>query len=383
MTAAGLWPELRPEHRLLLGLCRLNIEPAQREAVAVVMAEHADGIDWGAFVDQACRHRVLPLVSRNFERYGLHRGGDGRIAVPYWWLFEGSVRANRERNLVLAAEYGKVVDALNDAGVRYAVRKGAALGERLYPDPALRITRDLDVLIAPDDRVRAAEALARLGYAPGTPSSDGSTVAPFSRQTQAFWRTYLATEPPLHRAAGYAGLDWYVVDLTTSLLHSGGRRVDSTELLASAPTARLYGRLGRVLPWPDWLVNLAVHLYEESVSVHHIKRGKDLRLQKFVDIAAVCGVAGGADEWRTFTARGAEYGVGAETYHALFHTERLFPGTVPAWVLDELRPGDTTYLDQYGQLDGAPHRWDDPFLRRLFDPRRARRVHARSRIPMG
>jgi hypothetical protein len=49
-------------------------------------------------------------------------------------------------------------------GLHYAVIKGAATRELTYDDPALRTCGDIDVLVAPDQRVAAARALTSLGY---------------------------------------------------------------------------------------------------------------------------------------------------------------------------------------------------------------------------
>jgi len=112
---------------------------------------------------------------------------------PLWWqVFESRAAWPDEadqalhRKLVatkLAAEasYRRQADALNvvrerlDAeGLAHVVIKGAHLRERVYPEPALRISGDIDLLVAKDDRDRAVVALVGLGF---TLVSDSSTVS--------------------------------------------------------------------------------------------------------------------------------------------------------------------------------------------------------------
>ena len=53
---------------------------------------------------------------------------------------------------------------LERGGVTYAVMKGAATRELIYDDPALRTCSDIDILVAPDQRIEAARILIASGY---------------------------------------------------------------------------------------------------------------------------------------------------------------------------------------------------------------------------
>lgn len=54
--------------------------------------------------------------------------------------------------------------ALEGAGIEYALIKGAASRVLLRDNPAIRTCYDLDLLVRPDDRVRAASALVAAGF---------------------------------------------------------------------------------------------------------------------------------------------------------------------------------------------------------------------------
>jgi hypothetical protein len=57
------------------------------------------------------------------------------------------------------------VDELFSAqGIAYVVMKGVHVRECIYPDPAVRPASDIDILIAPQDRRRAAQLLLDNGY---------------------------------------------------------------------------------------------------------------------------------------------------------------------------------------------------------------------------
>jgi len=68
--------------------------------------------------------------------------------------------------LFLAQEHAlrDVDTALENVGIEYAVIKGAANRLLLYDNPAIRACHDLDLLVRPKDRVRAAAALVEAGF---------------------------------------------------------------------------------------------------------------------------------------------------------------------------------------------------------------------------
>jgi hypothetical protein len=74
------------------------------------------------------------------------------------------------------------VDGLFEAqDIPYAVIKGAHVRECVYPDPALRPASDIDILISPSDRRRAARALIGAGYEPHPEPANVSHEATFSQ----------------------------------------------------------------------------------------------------------------------------------------------------------------------------------------------------------
>jgi len=74
------------------------------------------------------------------------------------------------------------LDRLFEAeGIAYAAMKGVHVRECVYPDPALRPASDIDILISPTDRRRAAQALVAAGYLVHAEPANISHEAAFSR----------------------------------------------------------------------------------------------------------------------------------------------------------------------------------------------------------
>ena len=83
--------------------------------------------------------------------------------VSHGW--QRDLHGTRARNVLLLSELDRALEALDAAGVPAILFKGAAALDRLYDDPGLRPMDDADLLVRPSDRERAADVIARLGYA--------------------------------------------------------------------------------------------------------------------------------------------------------------------------------------------------------------------------
>ena len=114
--------------------------------------------DWPVLVESAARDGVLGLVRRELGRLQIPLPADARRLLERLHASEALWQAHVIHALDAA------LDALEDGGIRTVVLKGPALVERLYPDPFLRCSSDLDILVAEADIDGAVAALGPLGY---------------------------------------------------------------------------------------------------------------------------------------------------------------------------------------------------------------------------
>jgi hypothetical protein len=125
-----------------------------------VAADVWRAIDAGAFCAAADQHGVLPLVA---ERWRADAGGPpAALAARARELARGYAAFDMAREVELRASLA----ALEKAGVRPVLFKGAHLAYSDYPRPDLRPRLDTDVLIPADAGARRAahDALTALGY---------------------------------------------------------------------------------------------------------------------------------------------------------------------------------------------------------------------------
>ncbi|MDI5970993.1 nucleotidyltransferase family protein [Streptomyces sp. SL13] len=367
---------------LLLTLARPRLTQEVCARVRDVLGTHGAGLDWGRFVDLAGRHGVLPLVGRNLIRHRLAQSDEGRPLAPYRWIYSYAYEGNRRRNQALADEYAKVLRAVDDAGIAYAIRKGQPLVDTVYGDPGARRVGDLDLLLRRDTLARVADALTDLGYAQGRQSQNGERIEPFDRRTQLFWRTKLTNVAlPFVKLSHRDDVELFIIDPCTSLFQvSSGVEADVGDFLDRRVRRTVYGEPSFVMDRTDQLIDACVQLHVEATTLYYIEIGKDLTLLKFLELAELLRAAD-EDVAEEFRRRVDVYDCAGSVAWALHHTALLYPDAVPAALADGFPVADAATLDEYGAFDGQVHRWESDFTTRLFDPARNKDVTARSNVP--
>ena len=374
--------DLRPEHELVLRLARPRLTPDDQQRVRRFMAEAADDLEWGEFIDQAARHQVLPIVSRHLTRLRLTQTEDGKPLIPYRWIYTDVYDGSRRRNTALADEYSLVLRALNDSGLRYLIRKGPVLGEHVYHDLAARRISNLDIFMRRADYPTLQEIATGLGYRMGELSRDGSAIVAFDRKTELYWKVNLTnTSLPYARVGDRYLVESYLLSTMFSLFQPMlGIRDDADDFLDRSVPVMLYGEPARMLHPTDQMLDSLIQIHLRATLFYYIESGKDLLVRNFLDLAHLLQQAPGGtlEELRT---RVETYGVGDSAYYSLYFTGQLYPEAVPVELLAAFRPADTSYLDEYGGFDGVRFAWKRNFGERLFDRRRKEEVAGRSQVP--
>lgn len=128
------------------------------EGLEQVARSAAGIVDWDHLIQRAEKHAVAPLMFHHLKQAGasIPKQATDKLRA----LTIRHRHANRVRSQVLA----EIVDAFTRAGIECVVLKGAALAHLIYPSPALRPMRDLDLLVPQDAALRAQQMLAEIGF---------------------------------------------------------------------------------------------------------------------------------------------------------------------------------------------------------------------------
>ncbi|MFI7632657.1 hypothetical protein [Nonomuraea sp. NPDC049400] len=85
---------------------------AERRDTARALVERTGAdADWGWFLHQAARHRVLPQIAWNVSRGRVGFTDKGQH-IPNFWLYGCVLEGNRSRNAAQLTEYARVLRAL-------------------------------------------------------------------------------------------------------------------------------------------------------------------------------------------------------------------------------------------------------------------------------
>jgi putative nucleotidyltransferase-like protein len=112
---------------------------------------------WSALLDAALVHGVFGVIGRHLN--------PSLVPKPVWdsFIYRRTILNATQDSVIAALE--ATLSSFAAAGVRICALKGPALSARLYGDPSVRASIDLDLLIEPGDLDRAVALMNDLGYA--------------------------------------------------------------------------------------------------------------------------------------------------------------------------------------------------------------------------
>lgn len=302
-------PPTSPTDRFLLDCLRLE---GQSEA--------APEIDWTALVERAQRNGVAPLVYRRLREAAY---------MPLTALepLRQAYYQNAAANTLRARELRRVINALEAAAIPVIVLKGPALALTIYPDPALRVIGDLDLLVRSEQVAQAIAALQPLGYGPPEhePPYPQEYLARFGRHLQLQRRNHTGT------------LDLEVHWTLIGELWAGAvTAIDVEGLWARAIPLQGDGWRACQLSPADMLLHLALH----ATLMHGFT---ELGLRVYVDVDRLVrhytASQGAGAFWAQAIALARAQRLATILYTTLVLIRDLLGTPLPAAVLAALRPG--------------------------------------------
>ena len=244
--AAIAWPIRRLLYSLLLTAYphekRTEPEEAIRFLVACFRGDTAPISDWKCASAVFGRHGLIPLAAEIASKSG---------APPD--VVEALKRRKYRAALVHTSALsvlGELNRGFRDAGLDYAVLKGAHLYEALYKDLFSRDYEDIDLLVRPCDVDRALPLLAAAGYQPA-----GGRAAQWFLRHGHFHLALDSDKPGRPRIE----LHWSLVDRANLY------RIPDAEILGRALDFHAGEKAFRVLSPEDTLIYLCLHAAKHGV----------------------------------------------------------------------------------------------------------------------
>jgi Uncharacterised nucleotidyltransferase/Protein of unknown function (DUF5672) len=267
------------------------------------------GPDWHAILRRVERWGMVPLVSTNL-RQAVHSS-----QVPIQ-VMERLRNLNHRDTIHGVARRELLRTALlrfSESGVPVIVLKGAALAALVYPFPALRPMRDIDLLVHRRDMERVEAVLHSLRDAPAAGSNASSGNPPLDPKRLAL----LDIRQDIFSA-------WIAADGLPS-----ARRIPIADFWERARPAQIESVTTLVFSPEDLLLYLAFHLTVATGFVGQVRT--------LCDIGELCRCCGNTFEWSQLVSRAGCYDIQKPLYYALCLAREMVGAGVPSEVLRELR----------------------------------------------
>jgi hypothetical protein len=255
----------------------------------------------------------------------------------------------------------RLVDSLNEAGVKPIIFKGTALAYDIYAHPSCRVRGDSDLLVPVEDVPRAQAALAACGFE--TTSDASETFGAY----QSCHALKVGSGPP------------HVVDLHWRISNAEvlSRVLTYEELLAHS---RAVPRLGRTAVAPSLPHALAIACLHRAAHAHVpydvgsvVHYGGD-RLIWLFDVHLLC-EAMSESEWHEFVATITMRGLGRVCYAAIICAVKELGTRVPAGIEALLeKSGAGLAIERFASAGPLEQHW---LNYRAFENGAERRRHLR------
>jgi len=267
---------LGSEWTILELLARGIVDDLEQQRVRDLLL--AETLDWGELLEQALRHKMLPILAYHIVSASL------RFDVPrsIYQHLESALEWNRWQTEVFRCETVRVAQALDGRGIHFVVTKGMTFESTLYGSLGTRHMNDIDFMIAPRDREAVLSVMHKLGFRPFF------DWAKDPRREEISSRLNPDHLPKLARDIDQPGIRTIQVDVANSLTWTRSPFDVPVEELLKAPVEQpVPGIPGVSLPCfrPIYQFLFTVlHLFREAWLQKFVDFGNDVSLMKFGDV---------------------------------------------------------------------------------------------------
>jgi hypothetical protein len=267
---------LGPEWTILELLARGIVNDSERQMVRDLLV--AENLNWGELLEQALRHKMVPMLAYHII------SNDLRFDVPtsIYLHLESALEWNRFQIEVYRREAVRVAQALAGRGIHFVVTKGIAFESTLYGGLGTRFMNDVDFMIAPRDREAVLSVMKELGF------RTFFEYAKDARREEISSRLNPDHLPKLARTVDEPGIKTIQIDVANSLTWAKSPfDVSVEEALAERLEQPVPGIPGVTLPCfpPTYQFLFTVlHLFREAWLQKFVDFGNDVGLMKFGDV---------------------------------------------------------------------------------------------------
>ena len=282
-----LFPSIKisPENQFLLLCARLNWSEKEHEAFSRLIAGK---LNWDVVYTGIEQNGIVSLVYANLNKFEV----SSSIPVHFWEKLKNDAEAYKRHIMLQRFELWRLLDSFHKANIPAIPLKGSFLRETVYPDPALRISEDLDVLIQPKDVEVAKQVLRKLGRSPDISSYNKDQYLPEKRH-------HLVPYVLLKHDARIE-IHWNIARPSQLL------NVDIDGVWQRSSQGKIVDALAYILSPEDLLLHLALHAacFEKNKFLYPL-----VSLRQVIDVARTVQFYQDQLDWDCLLRRAREWGM--------------------------------------------------------------------------
>jgi len=267
---------LGPEWTILELLARGIVDDSEREIARELLT--GKSLNWGELLEQALRHKMLPILAHEVISAGLKFD----VPTPIYQHLESALEWNRHQIEIFRQETVRVAQGLTDRGIPFVVTKGISFESTLYGGLGIRYMNDIDFMVAPCDREATMQAMKELGY---RVFFEWAKDARREEISSALNPDHL---PKFARDIDQPGTRLINLDVANSLTWTKSPfDVPVEKALANPVQQPVPGIPGVTLPCfrpPYQFLFTVLHLFREAWLQRFVDYGNDVGLMKFGDV---------------------------------------------------------------------------------------------------
>lgn len=267
---------LGPEWTILELLARGIVDNSERQLARDLLL--SETLDWGELLEQALRHKMLPMLAHHII------SADLRFDIPMsiYLHLESALQWNRCQIELFRRETVRVAQALTGRGIPFVVTKGMAFESTLYEGLGTRYMNDIDFMIPPRERDAVMGVMQELGF---RAFFDWAKDARREEISSLLNRDHL---PKLAREIDQPGIRLINIDVANSLTWTKSPfDVPVEEALENPVEQPVSGMPGVSIPCFHPIYQLlftVLHLFREAWLQKFVEFGTDVGLMKFGDV---------------------------------------------------------------------------------------------------
>lgn len=142
-------------------------------------------LDWGLFIEQGIKHKVLPLAWKVLKECSSFED-----KVPFYLreFLANNYYVNRHKIQMYYKHFSKIYKLFKDNNIKYVVVKGISLEKMLYKNEYIKVISDVDMLINQDDYDIVCDLLKNNEFIAGKYDYVTDTVNEHTRDKYLFFR---------------------------------------------------------------------------------------------------------------------------------------------------------------------------------------------------